>query len=608
MEKVFSIDPDLFVDDENTLRKYLPVGFIRHVLKWIPIYPDTRLYYETPAKPDILCITDQGHLMQFDSNKTILRTCNLSFDKLPTKTDRLEIKKFLSSNSHWYIAILFQNSCYIYEQEQTSFKKHEVKTSVKSIAVDDFLVVGSQQLKIVFRDGTISDLITDFNPISPIYNKLNSLNAPNTSVSNALSFQIVKSKQSLDKIRKEVEENEEFIMSSCKNFSKDVGTNFIEESDLVAELIGKEHFRDVKQTTTNDSDDFEHIFKGLKTKSNMFQYCGQPLLVHTLEFAQPNEWKVRGISTNLFSKPNVVLSNKVAIFNSLKCFTKTESLSEIISVIFDGQRSKSNTSERYHFIVQQFENSMIHSHVGEIETTIEFSKVQSSMNVKMPLVDVKEIIELETLDEDIKNNDTSYISPEKLYGVLTLMKKKTVRICSIASELPLAFSSCLKELNFRTANDYPNLYYDLSTSSPLRGIIVIIRNEKSLKLKVDLFAVNDNVLKTFVRKCYLIMPQDSQINLIPVDCKSKNSKLQKQKNCLIEEMNLLSSLLESESIGNKSFSSPKNNEEMESMKNYNERKRKFEARTSQIEIPLEKFLNFQKDIEIHETKTNLSFN
>ena len=73
-------------------------------------------------------------------------------------------------------------------------------------------------------------------------------------------------------------------------------------------------------------------------------------------------------------------------------------------------------------------------------------------------------------------------------------------------------------------------------------------------------------------------------------------------------MNLLSSLLEGESIGNKSFLSPKNNEEMESMKNYNERKRKFEARTSQIEIPLEKFHNFQKDIEIHETKTNLSFN
>ena len=129
-----------------------------------------------------------------------------------------------------------------------------------------------------------------------------------------------------------------------------------------------------------------------------------------------------------------------------------------------------------------------------------------------------------------------------------------------------------------------------------------------MKLKVDLFAVSDNVLKSFVRKCYSILPQDSQIDLIPVDCKSKNPKLQKQKNCLIEEMNLLSSLLEGESIGNKSFSTPKNNEEMESMKNYNERKRKFEARTSQIEIPLQKFLDFQKDIEILETKTNLTFN
>merc|ERR1712223_178363 len=546
--------------------------------------------------------------IQFDSNKSILRTCNLSFDKLPTKTDRLEMQKFLSSNSHWYIAILFKNSCYIYEQEQTSFKRHEAITSVKSIAVDDFLVVGSQQLRISFQDNKISDLITDFNPISPIYNKLNSHNAPNTSVSNALSFQIIKSKQSLNIIRKEVEENEGSIMSSCKIFSKDAGTNFIEESDLVAELIGKEQFRNVRQTTTNDSDDSECIFKGLKTKSTIFQYCGQPLLINTLEFAKPNEWKVKGISTNLFSKPNTVLSNKVTIFNSLKCFTKSESLTEIISVIFEGKKSKSNTSERYYCIVQQFENSMIHSHVGEIETKIEFSKFSSSKYVKMPLVDVKETKELEFLDENGKNNDTSEISPEKLYGILSLMKKKTVRICSIASELPLAFSSCLKELNFRTSKNYPNLYYDLYTTSHLRGIIVIIRNEKTLKLKVDLFAVSDNVLKSFVRKCYSILPQDSQIDLIPVDCKPKNPKLQKQKNCLIEEMNLLSSLLEGESIGNKSFSSPKNNEEMESTKNYNERKRKFEARTSQIEIPLQKFLDFQKDIEIHETKTNLTFN
>ena len=204
MEIVLNIDPTLFVEEENTLRKYLPFGFIRHLVKWIPIYPDKQICNEFTSKSDILCITDQGYLIQFDSNKTIVRTCNLKFEKLPTKNDKLELLKFLSSNSKWYVAILVQNICYIYEQDQMSFKLFEVKTSVISITVDDFMLVGSQQLKLIFQKYTGNDLITDFNPLSPIYNKGNSSNVPNTNVLNSLSVQMKKSKQSLSKARKEV--------------------------------------------------------------------------------------------------------------------------------------------------------------------------------------------------------------------------------------------------------------------------------------------------------------------------------------------------------------------------------------------------------------------
>ena len=371
MEIVLNIDPSLFLEEENTLRKYLPFGFIRHLIKWIPIYPDKQLCSELTSKSDILCVTDQGYLIQFDSNKTIVRTCNLNFEKLPTKNDKLELLKFLSSNSKWYVAILLQNTCYIYEQDQMSFELFEVKTSVISITVDDFMLVGSQQLKLVFQKHCGNDLITDFNPVSPIYNKENASNVPNTNVLNSLSFQIEKSKQSLCKARKEVNQNEESMITSYKILSKNIDdTQFIQESELVGEVLGKDKFKNSKMKSAS-TDDADLVFQGLKTQSFTFQFCGQPLLIHTLEFSQPNEWRVTGASSNIVSKQDDICLNKIKVINNIKSFTKTESLNDIISSIYAEQKSKNSELEQYHCIVQQFTDSLIYSHVGKIETLLE---------------------------------------------------------------------------------------------------------------------------------------------------------------------------------------------------------------------------------------------
>merc|ERR1719414_2919225 len=117
-----------------------------------------------------------------------------------------------------------------------TFKLHEIKTFVKSINVDDFMVVGSQQLKIIFQSHNERDLITDFNPISPIYSKIDVSNVPNSNVSKSLLFQIEKSKQSLDKARTEVNKNDESILSSCKALSSNIADQaLIQESELVEE-------------------------------------------------------------------------------------------------------------------------------------------------------------------------------------------------------------------------------------------------------------------------------------------------------------------------------------------------------------------------------------
>ena len=606
MEIVLNIDPSLFLEEENTLRKYLPFGFIRHLVKWIPIYPDKQSCNELTSKSDILCITDQGYLIQFDSNKTIVRTCSLKLEKLPTKNDTLELLKFLSSNSKWYVAILFLNTCYIYEQDKMSFELFEVKTSVISITVDDFTLVGSQQLKLTFQKHTKNDLITDFNPLSPIYNKGNTSNVPNTNVLNSLSFQIEKSKQSLSKARKEVDQNEESITSSCKILSKNIDdTQFIQESELVGEVLGKDKFKNIKKVSAS-TDDADLIFQGLKTQSFTFQFCGQPLLIHTLEFSQPNEWKVTGASSNIISKQDNICLNRIKVINNIRSFTKTESLNDIISSLYAEQKSKNSALEQYHCIVQQFTDSLIYSHVGKIETIVEMSNSSHQRSIKMPVIDLKDKMELENLSSNT-NNENGEIVTEKLYGILTLMKKKSVRISSIASELPSAFSACLKDLGFQTSSNYPNLYYSLSSDAHLKGIIVIMKNEKPLKLKVDLFAVNENVLKVFVRKCYYTLPQDCEINMISTESKMKGSKVLKQKNCLIKEVNLLDSLLEHQpdtKIDMKVLQI--NSEELETTDSYSERKRKFETRNSKMDIPLQKFFDFQNDMESLEKDTDLA--
>ena len=605
MEIVLNIDPTLFLEEENTLRKYLPFGFIRHLVKWIPVYPDKPLCNDLTSKSDILCITDQGYLIQFDSNKTIVRTCNLKFEKLPTKNDKLELLKFLSSNSEWYVAILFQNTCYIYEQDQMSFKLFEVKSSVISITADDFMLVGSQQLKLIFKKHTGNDLIIDFNPVSPIYNKENASNVPNTKVLNSLSFQIEKSKQSLTKARKEVNQNEESITSYSKILLKNIDTQFIRESELVGEVLGKDKFKNVKNTSPS-ANDADLVFQGLKTQSFTFQFCGQPLLVHTLEFSQPNEWRVTGASSNIISKQDDICLNKIKVINNIKSFTKTESLNDIISSIYAEQKSRNSALEQYHCIVQQFTDSLIYSHVGKIETFLEMSNSAHQKSIKMPVIDLKDEIELENLSSNM-NNENGEIVTEKLYGILTLMKKNTVRISSIASELPSAFSACLKDLGFQTSSNYPNLYYSLSSHSHLKGIIVIMKNEKPLKLKVDLFAVNENVLKVFVMKCYSTLPQDCEINMISTESKMKGSKFLKQKNCLIKEVNLLNSLLEHQPDTNIDMKvTPIKTKELETIESYSERKRKFETRNTKIDIPLQKFFDFQSDMEILEKDSDLA--
>ena len=134
-----------------------------------------------------------------------------------------------------------------------------------------------------------------------------------------------------------------------------------------------------------------------------------------------------------------------------------------------------------------------------------------------------------------------------------------------------------------------------------------MKNEKPLKLKVDLFAVNENVLKVFVRKCYYTLPQDCEINMISTESKMKGSKVLKQKNCLIKEVNLLDSLLEHQpdtKIDMKVLQI--NSEELETTDSYSERKRKFETRNSKMDIPLQKFFDFQNDIESLEKDTDLA--
>ena len=134
-----------------------------------------------------------------------------------------------------------------------------------------------------------------------------------------------------------------------------------------------------------------------------------------------------------------------------------------------------------------------------------------------------------------------------------------------------------------------------------------MKNEKPLKLKVDLFAVNENVLKVFVRKCYSMLPQDCEINMISMESKMKGSKVLMQKNCLIKEVNLLNSLIEHQPDTNIDMKVPPiKSEELETIDSYSERKRKFETRDTKMDIPLQKFFDLQSDMEILERETDLA--
>ena len=132
--------------------------------------------------------------------------------------------------------------------------------------------------------------------------------------------------------------------------------------------------------------------------------------------------------------------------------------------------------------------------------------------------------------------------------------------------------------------------------------------------KISIVCIVFNLLLVLISQCYLLYEARANatnnlyLELQTSNTKMKNSKLLQQKNCLFKEISLLNSLFQHELDRNDvSNILPKITEENESMKNYNERKRKFETRNSNVEIPLQNFLDFQKEIEILEQETDLAF-
>jgi hypothetical protein len=607
MEIVLKLDPSLFLKGE--LRDFLPSGFIRNVIKWIPIFSDECSPTVGNPNVNILCITKQGYIFEFDSHHNIIRTCNLGWKITPNKTDNIEIVKFVSSNGSYYVAILFQTSCYVYQQKTICFIKHTEKHCVKWIAVDDFWNVGSQQLKIIFGNST-DNVITDFNPISPLMNINSATDIPNANVSNSLNFQIQRSKGSLEKGIRENEECKESIISACKWLSKCfIDTNLITESELVARALGPDNFKNVAKFIPHATDGH---FKNLETKSIVFQYCGHPLLVHSLAIGQTNDWNVTGISNEFPSHDLRSCSCKFQIFRNMKSFANMESIKDLMKNMFYTKENESKAEEihGYVYIVQQFDPSLLHSHVGEINSVVDISNSSITRSINMPPLMMDDAIEPGINDENVLQNvDAEEISLERLCGILSLMSKKCILLSSIASEMPSAFSSCLKELKFKCVPQYPNFYYNFSAYSNLKGIILIIRNEKMQKVKVDLFAEEDNVLKLFVRQCYLILPQDSEITIATEDSKAKNSKLLKRKNCLFQEIiefnNFFPNKLGESNSSNSSLKDISDSSEF--CKEFQERKRKFENRPVHIEVPLQRYFEFQNEMQILEKETDLAF-
>ena len=90
MEALLHINPSIFFRGK-ALREYLPSGFTRNVIKSVPIYDDKLNHFKANGI-NILCITRQGHLIQFDEDKHIIRTCNLELESPPKKGDIINMK------------------------------------------------------------------------------------------------------------------------------------------------------------------------------------------------------------------------------------------------------------------------------------------------------------------------------------------------------------------------------------------------------------------------------------------------------------------------------------------------------------------------------------
>ena len=610
MEAVLQLDPSLFILGENVLRDYLPSGFVRNVVKWVPIFSDKLKDTQTErGMGDILCITRQRHLIQFDSNKSIVRTCNLAWKNVPKKTDKIDMLKFLSSNGNWYVAILFQSSCYVYLQKVLCFEKHTEKNNVKGIDVDDFWVIGSQQLKISFLKNTENNCVTDFNPTARLGKEDSLDNTPNEKVSSSLRFQVHRSKLSLQRAIKENQENEEAISGACNWLSRSfVGTQLISESDLVSRILGPEKFKNVVEFVPNATDS---SFKEMKTKSIILQYRGRPILVHILGLVKNTKWRVKSISSEFSSLDLTSHSSKFHIFHNMESFSKPESVTDLIKSMFYPKENATKIDEIGEvYIIQHFDASMLHAHVGRLKSILDVSNSSISRLIDLPPIDVEDLAEPDMNQEDVLQNDIDgEVSLQKLSGILSLMKRKTVLICSIASELPKAFSDCLKQLKFKYSYKWTNFYYNFNANSDLKGIILIVRSEKVRQIKVELFAEEDNVLKLFVRKCYSIMPQDIEFSIPKMESKMKDSKLLRQKNCLFKEIVKFCNLFGNEFYENNlsNLSTQKLEEPFDLKKEFKERKRKFGNRSNHVEVPLQLFFDYQKEMKCLEEETDLAF-
>ena len=602
MEALLHINPSIFFRGK-ALREYLPSGFTRNVIKSVPIYDDKLNHFKANGI-NILCITRQGHLIQFDEDKHIIRTCNLELESPPKKGDIIDMRHFLSSNGKWLVAIHFDKTCYIYVQEKLSFERIEKKCDVKAIFVDDFWSIGSQQLHIVFSNNQ-PNITTDFNPVAPAASKKGIVDkGPNETVSKSLMFQLRRSKISLHKALSETKENEDTILSVCNWLSRSiVGTNLLPESQLISDIFGCKNIKNVVKFTPQSTD---NDFKNLKTNSMMFQYCGYHVLVYSLDLGSNNNWRVTGLSTEFCDSKPKTLCNRFQINNELKHFSESDSIAELAKKLFKPGKNISMIDKlsRNVYITQQFESSLLHDYVNKLNPVIEISNSTTTRCIYMPSIDLQNITNsnLCNLDDCTTEN---FI--RKFCAILSVMKRRAVVISSIATDLPDAFSECLQTLEFKRLDHFPNIYLNLNAGSNLKGIIVLVRSEKSQRVKVDLYAENENLLKMLVKCCYTKMPQDIEISLPKKNVQMKNKLLQK-KNCLLNEVSHFCKLFQNATTANPELSSlSPNGSPSAAIHEFGARKRRFDGRKNHVEVPLETFFAFQDELKRMEKQTDILF-